>query len=160
MNACLLLLMLAIAQEPLEEASPRRPNPLAPSLALLTEEEEAKLDAIIDRFIAYDTGKLPGPEGKEAFRAFHNLGPEATFALIRGMNKSALIDHSCPALTIARKLQSTLRTTQDTRLLEYAKENVGLGVERSRHMTAIKELRLTATTRKSQLVRGGVRELK
>src|SRR5688572_22305512 len=78
------------------ENTPRKPHPLAPSLPELSEEEEAKIDAIIDRFIEADTGKLHGPEAKKALQDFHRLGPEATFALIRGMNKAAAIDHSCP----------------------------------------------------------------
>jgi len=160
MSCVLPLLLLVVGQELSPEESPRKLNPLAPSLPLLTKEEERKLDDIVDKFIEYDIGNLPGPEGKAAFKAFHNLGPEATFALIRGLNKSAKIDHSCPALTIARKLSGILRTSNDGRLLEYARENVGAGVERSKHMDAIKDVRMTATTRKNLLLRTGPRELR
>ena len=45
---------------------PRKPNPLAPSLPETTDEEEERFDRIIDRFILFDTGKLPGPDGKKA----------------------------------------------------------------------------------------------
>ncbi|HEY8503116.1 MAG TPA: hypothetical protein VIL46_00940 [Gemmataceae bacterium] len=141
-------------QSPSPDA-PRQRNPLAPSLPLLTEKEEAQLDAVIDRFILYDTGQLAGAEGKKALRDFHNLGPEATFALIRGLNKAARIEHSCPALTIGRKLAGILRATQDVKLLEYARENIGLGVGNSRHRNVLDNLKLTATTRKGQLQRSG-----
>lgn len=145
---------------PSESDTPREPNPLAPSLPLLTEEEEAQLDSIIDQFILYDTGQLLGEEGKQALSAFQDLGPEATFALMRGLNKAANIEHSCPALTIGRKLEGIFRSTEDTQLLEFAKENVGLGVESSKHMNVIKNLRLTASLRQSQLKRAGIGTLR
>jgi hypothetical protein len=131
------------------EGTPRKPSPFAPSLPELTDEEEAKLDAIIDRFIAADTGKLRGTEAKTAMEDFRKLGPEATFALIRGLNKSAKIEHSCPALTIARKLAGTLRSTRDTELLQFARENIGAGVERSQHMGVINDLKLNCALRQS-----------
>ena len=61
--------------------------------------------------------------------------------MIRGFNKSAHIDHSCPALTIARKLSSYLRRTADTELLQYAKENIGVGVKKTRHGEVIQDLK-------------------
>src|SRR5262249_28958501 len=131
----------------------RKPHPLAPSLPELSEEEEKKIEAIIDRFIEADTGKLPGPEAKAATQEFHKLGPEATFALIRGMNKAAAIDHSCPAVTIARKLHGTLGKTGDTQLLLYARENIGAGVTKSRHMNVLKDLKVTCTVRQNALER-------
>src|SRR6266478_5100238 len=82
--------------------TPPKPHPLAPSLRATTEEEEDKFDQIIDRFIEYDTGKLKGPEAKKALEDFLKLPPEAVFALIRGLNKAAAINHSCPALVIGR----------------------------------------------------------
>jgi hypothetical protein len=133
--------------------TPRKPNPLAPSLPELSEDEEKKIEAIIDRFIEADTGKLHGPEARKAIQEFHKLGPEATFALIRGMNKAAAIDHSCPAVTIARKLQATLKGTGDTELLQYARENIGLGVTKSRHMGVLKDLKVSCAARQAALER-------
>jgi hypothetical protein len=117
--ACLLgvLLCLNAAAEPKE---PRKPNPFAPSLPLLTQEEEKELDRIIDRFMQYDIGRLQGEEGKQALRDFEKLGPEATFALIRGLNRAAEIDHTCPALVIAKKLSRILMASTDEQLLEFA----------------------------------------
>jgi hypothetical protein len=142
------------------EATPRKPSPFAPSLPELTEEEEARLDAVIDRFIQYDTGKLRGPDAKKALEEFQKLGPEATFALIRGLNKSAAIDHSCPAVTIARKLSGILRTTKDKELLQYARENIGAGVERSKHMAVINDLKLNAGLRQGALERQAPADLR
>jgi hypothetical protein len=154
------LAVLALCADPLREptspdpqATPRKPHPLAPSLPLLTTEEEDKLDKLIDRFIEADTGMLKGPEAKEAMEAFRKLGPEATFALIRGMNKSAAINHSCPAVTIARKLTGILGSTRDTQLLEFARDNIGAGVGETRHGAVLKDLKFSCTLRKNALER-------
>jgi hypothetical protein len=129
--------------------TPRKPHPFAPSLPETTKEEEDKFDKIIDRFILADTGKLKGPEFKEAMQDFEKLPPESIFALIRGMNRSATINHSCPALTIAKRIHKQLRTSNDMSLLTFARENVGAGVERSQHADAIKDLRLAIAKRMS-----------
>jgi hypothetical protein len=146
---CALLVTLAAdpAPAPKDSSTPRNPNPLAPSLPELTDKEEAELDRIIDQFIAADTGKLRGPEAKKAIDEFKQLGPEATFALLRGFNKSAHIDHSCPALTISRKLTSILRSSDDVKLLMYAKENIGVGVKKTRYRDIIDELKSGCTQR-------------
>jgi hypothetical protein len=133
--------------------TPPKPHPLAPSLRATTEEDEDKFDRIIDRFIEYDTGKLKGPEAKKALEDFMKLPPEAVFALIRGLNKAAAINHSCPALVIARRIGSQLKSTRDRELLTFARENVGAGVTQSRHMGVIKDLKLSATLRDSALDR-------
>jgi hypothetical protein len=72
------------------------------------------------------------------------------------LNKAARIDHSCPAVTIARKLTGILRSSNDPDLLEYAKENIGLGVKQSRHMDVLKELKFTSNMRLNSL-KGGAR---
>jgi hypothetical protein len=135
----------------LSTETPRRPNPLAPSLPELTDDEEKKLDQIIDRFIEADTGKLKGPAGKLAMKEFEDLGPESFFALVRGLNKSAKIDHSCPAVTIARKLTRILRSSKDKELLQYARENIGLGVKKSQHMDVLRSLKTTAAMRQNAI---------
>lgn len=140
--------------------TPRERHPLAPSLPRLTEMEEAQVDQIIDRFVQYDIGKLPGPKGRQALEHFQNLGPFATFNLIRGLNKAAEIDHSCPALSIGRKLAGFLRTSDDPQLLQYARENIGAGVGRTRHGKVLSDLKLLATQRQAQLHREGGRSLR
>lgn len=150
-----LTLTVLLAGEP-PATKPREPNPFAPSLPLLTDEEEARLDDIIGRFIKYDSGQLGGAEGMKARRDFEKLGPEAIPALIRGLNEAARIEHSCPAVTIARKLSRMLAVTEDTELLQFARENVGAGVGPSRHAAVLSDLRLMCTLRKNQLARLGI----
>lgn len=147
---CALLLVIAVDPVP-RETDTRKPHPLAPSLPLLTDKEEGELDGIISRFIDADTGKLTGPAARKAMDDFRLLGPEATFALIRGFNKSAHIDHSCPALTIARKLTGYLSRTADIELLQYAKENIGVGVRKTKHGDVIQDLKSGCARRISSI---------
>jgi hypothetical protein len=144
--------LMLCAEPPAEKPSdqtptPRKRHPFAPSLIETTKEEEAKFDKIIDRFILADTGKLKGPEFKQAMEDFDKLPPESIFALIRGMNKAATINHSCPALTIAKRLHKQLRVSNDVELLTFSRQNIGAGVERSQHADAIKDLRLAVGRR-------------
>jgi hypothetical protein len=141
--------------------TPRKRHPFAPSLPETTKEEEDKFDKIIDRFILADTGKLKGPEHKQAMEDFEKLPAESIFALIRGMNKAATINHSCPALVIGKRLHKQLRTSNDIDLLTFSRQNIGAGVERSQHADAIKDLRLaigkrisTVSTTAPPVIRG------
>jgi hypothetical protein len=144
----LVFLVLLAGDGPARDDTPRKPSPFAPSLPELTEEEEARLDAVIDRFILYDIGKLKGNDAKQALSNFQKLGPEAIPALIRGLNKAAAFEHSCPAVVIGRKLSRFLAATNDVELLEFARENMGAGVVASRHMGLIRDLRVATILRK------------
>jgi hypothetical protein len=135
--------------------TPRKPNPLAPSLPLLTDEEEEKLDATINRFIEADVGMLHGDDYKKALQEFDKIGPEGIPALIRGLNKAATIEGSCPAVVIAKKLAKMLNATKDRELLQFARENVGAGVGRTRHSAVLAELRVACVVRNGVLVREG-----
>lgn len=134
-----------------DDSSSRKPHPLAPSLKETTEEEEQKFDKIIDRFILYDTGKLKGEDAKQALKDFQSLPPESIFALIRGMNKAAAIEHSCPALVFAKRIAAQLKSSNDRELLQYARENIGAGVTNSRHMGVLKDLKVSVSARQSAL---------
>ena len=153
----MLALFLTAGDGPNDKTSPGasrtapKPNPLAPSLPATSEEDEEKFDKVIDRFILYDIGKLSGKEAKKALEDFQRLPPEAVFALIRGVNRAAAINDSCPALVIAKRIASQMRTTKDRELLQFARENVGAGVSQSRHMAVLKDLKLTCTLRQSTL---------
>src|SRR5262245_16768124 len=147
-----LVLLLPAAVLAAKKTGKRKPHPLAPSLPQLTYAEEEKIDGIIDRFILFDIAKLPGAEGKKAKQDFDNLGPEAIFALIRGLNKAAKIDASCPALTIGRKVASILRGSRDMELLEFARENIGAGVKYTQHGRILNELRVICMLRKRQVL--------
>lgn len=155
--ACFILsLVLSIGQLPelggkSGNSSTPKPHPLAPSLKETTEAEEDKFDRIVERFTLYDIGQLKGEEGKQALKDFQNLPPEAIFALVRGMNKAAEIEHSCPALVIARRIATQLKSSNDKELLQYARENIGAGVTKSRHMSILKDLKLSVTARQSAL---------
>src|SRR5438477_8858008 len=144
----LIRLILTPAFLPAQTVKPREVNPLAPSLPLLSDKEEEKIDNTIDRFIQYDMGQLRGEEGKKALQEFRQLGPEAIPGMIRGLNRAAKIESSCPAVTIAKKLAVMLRASNDPDLLDFARENVGPGIIQSRHMAVIKDLRLLCILRK------------
>src|SRR5438552_3811265 len=64
-------------------------HPLIPSLPLLSKEENAKLEAVVDRFIQHEIGKLPKSQEKQAKDDLYRLGPEAIFALVDGFNSAA-----------------------------------------------------------------------
>jgi hypothetical protein len=138
-------------EPPVQIETPRKPNPFAPSLPQLSDEEENQFDQTIDRFIDYESGKVRGPDAKKVLADFQKLGPEAIPALIRGLNRAAKIEHSCPAVIIAKKLARMLSTSKDSQLLEFARENVGAGVTQSRHMGVIKDLRVLCILRKRGL---------
>src|SRR5262249_30219301 len=128
-----LLLTLALVCGADESDKPRKPSGIAPSLRALTRAEEDKLDAVIDRFIQADTGRLRGLEAIKATRDFEKLGSAAIPALIRGLNRAAKINHSCPVLTISEKLTKLLGGCQDPTLLEFARDEIGAGVGRTRY---------------------------
>lgn len=145
-----LLLVSTALSVPAETQRPA--SPFAPSLPKLTEEEENYLDLIIDRFIQYDIGELKGEEGKKALQEFQKLGPDATFALIRGLNRAAQIEGSCPVVVIGKKLMNVLNGSTDLDLLEFARENIGADVGQSRHLTFLKDLRVAILFRKSAVI--------
>ncbi len=137
-----------------DSPSPRKPHPLAPSIAELSVEEEEKLDAIIDRFMDADVGKLKGDEALRARAAFDRLGPDAIPALCRGIVRAVQLEDSCPTLMIAKKLKAMIARSEDRQLLEYIRENIPAGL-RTRHDAALAEVRSAATLRRSLLVRLG-----
>jgi hypothetical protein len=148
-----LVLALAPAADLTYRGTPRQPNPLAPSLPQLTEAEYTEIEGIIDRFILYDTGKLKGAAGKKALSDFLELGAEAIMPMIDGFNRAADMQHSCPAVIIGKRLSRLLGASQDTELLEYARENLGAGVTATRHLGVVKDLRLGCMLRKTYVLR-------
>jgi hypothetical protein len=147
------LLILTFAVQAAEDETPRKPSAIAPSLRAITPEEEEKLDGIVDRFMLADTGRLRGVEAKQAVREFEALQPEAIPALIRGLNKAARMEHSCPVLMITKKLNTLLLGSNDQQLLEYARDEIGAGVGRSRYAGTLQELRFKVLMRKNALAR-------
>ena len=151
MTASLLLLTLLCAAD--DTDTPRKPSAIAPSLPALTREEEDKLDDIVERFMRADTGRLRASDARQAVREFEALKVEAVPALIRGLNKAADLEHSCPTLVITKKLMKMLLASSDIELLEYARDNIGAGAGRSRHAANLNDLRVQCMLRKSALVR-------
>jgi hypothetical protein len=154
MTTTLLALALAVcaADTPDVKEKPKH-SPYAPSLPYLTKEEEDKLDEIIDRFMLYDIGRLQGEAARKALEDFKALGPEAIPALIRGLNRAAALEASCPVVTISQKLGSMLLKSDDEELLEFARDNIGAGVGRTRHAGVLQDLRVSVTFRKNVLAR-------
>ncbi|MCI0456866.1 MAG: hypothetical protein L0Z62_07805 [Gemmataceae bacterium] len=155
MNTALLTLALATlspAQPPARFADRER-HPFAPSLPVLTEKEQEVIDRIIDRLIEADVGKLKGAAAAKAHADFKTLGPEAIPQLIEGLNRAAEMEASCPAVLLAKKLAVLLRSSQDEKLLDFARENIGAGVKARRHQVVLKDLKLGCALRKSELQR-------
>jgi hypothetical protein len=117
------------------------------------DDEEQKRDAVIDRFILADTGRLAGAEAKKAMEAFDKLGVESVPALLRGLNKSAKIDHSCPVLMIAKKLGKILLASDDEKLVELARDEIGAGLTKSPHARALADLRVRLAIHQNALSR-------
>jgi hypothetical protein len=155
MTAALLMLALAACAAGDEPGAkpPRAANPFAPSLPALTKEEEERLDRIIDRFMMYDIGLLSVEDGNKALRDFQKLGPESIPALLRGLNRAAQIEHSCPVVVIGQKLLKFLGTSDDLELLQFARDEIGSGVGRSRHAPFLQELRFKVLIRRNTVAR-------
>jgi HEAT repeat protein len=116
---------------------------LPDSVPSLPPQEERRLDTVVNRFIRYDIGRLRGLEGQRALLDFRRLGPEAIPALVRGLNKSCMIEASCPCLVIRARLTHLLQTCRDPELLIKARDNIGRGVVRPvhlYHLTALRQL--------------------
>ena len=119
----------------------------------MTKAEEQKVETIIERLILADIGKLQGADAKKAIAEFNKLGAEASFHLIEGLNRTANLESSCPAVLIAKKLAGILTTTNDMQLLTFAKENIGAGVTAKRHLNVLHDLQTYILLRKGVLQR-------
>lgn len=152
-----LALALAATADKSDDKPARKPSAIAPSLKPLSRDEEKKLDDIVDRFILADTGKLAGAAKRQAEKDFDALGLDAVPALIRGLNRAAKINHSCPVLMISKKLNGLLMRSTDEKLLEFAYDEIGADVGPTRHATALKNLRTAVMLRKNAVARLGPR---
>ncbi len=139
-----------------QEKKAFKPHPLAPSIPLLSDDEYAKIDDIINTFIDYDSGKLPQGDGKKILADFNDLGPSAIPPLVDGLNRAANLQSSCPAVIIAKKLTKLVLGTTDGQLLDYIRQSIGIGVTIPRHMNAIKDLKIACMSRKAYLAQNGL----
>src|SRR5437763_1060608 len=103
------LVVAALALAGGDPYADRPRHPLAPSLPQLTEKENAKLEAVVDRFIRLEMGQLPKAQEQEAKDAIYRLGPEAIFALVDGFNRAARVESSCATVTIGKKIETIIR---------------------------------------------------
>jgi HEAT repeats len=127
----------------------------------LSEKENAKLEAVVDRFIRLEMGKLPKSQEQEAKDELYRLGPEAIFALVDGFNRAAAVESSCATVTIGKKIESIVRSTNDIDLITYIRENLGTGLDKSgkRPLPVTNSLRNVQTTcllRKGEILRKGL----
>ena len=125
-------------------------------MPLLTTAESDKIDAVINRFIEYDIGKLKGAEGKKALEDFNRLGSESFFNLVEGLNRAAAMEDSCPAVIIAKRLAKIITTTEDPHLLAFAKDSIGAGVTAKRHLGVLQDLQSNILFRNAALRRRGI----
>lgn len=136
-------------------------HPLAPSLPLLSEKENAKLEAVVERFIRLEMGNLPKSQEQEAKDALYRLGPESIFALVDGFNRAARVESSCATVTIGKKIESIVRTSSDLEMIQYVRENLGVGLDKSgkRPLPVTNSLHNVQTVcllRQGELLRKGV----
>jgi hypothetical protein len=135
-------------------------HPLIKSVPLLSKEENAKLDAVVERFIQLEIGKLPKSQEKQAKDDLYRLGPEAIFALVDGFNRAARMESSCATVTIGRKIEMIIRTSDDLDMVAYVRENLGAGdKDGKRGLVVTNSLRNVQTAclfRKGELLRKGV----
>lgn len=133
----------------------RLPHPLAPTLPQLSEREEDELDSLIDRFMLFDIGKLRGPEGLKAQKDFEALKSDAIPALLRGLARSARLDHDCPVTVIAKKLRELLRSTTDRQLLAFARDESD-AVDLRKHRGVVTALKVGITGQLAALDRANI----
>src|SRR3712207_5013541 len=113
LRALPLVLALLLAETSHAQETPRKTYPFAPSLPVLTREENARIDAVINRFILYDSGQLADADGEKILEEFEALGPEATVRLLWGLNRAANLQASCPAVIIGRKLTKLINRSEE-----------------------------------------------
>jgi hypothetical protein len=137
------------------DSRPRKPSAVAPSLPALSKEEEARIEEIIDRFIRADTGRIRGVAARKAIAELNALKAEAIPALIRGLNRAARMNATCPVLTIHKKLSRLLLSSDDQVLLEYARDEIGADIGASKYAATLRDLRVKIALRKNALARAG-----
>ena len=154
--SCLVTALILAGGDPYAE---RPRHPLAPSLPLLSDKENAKLEAVVERVILHEIGKLPKSQEKQAKEDLYRLGPEEIFALVDGFNRASKMESSCATVTIGKKIESIIRSTNDLDLVLYVRENLGAGVDNKRPLPLLNAMRNVQTTcllRKGELLRKGI----
>ena len=79
-------------------------------------------------------------------------------ALIRGINRASSLNHSCPVTVIAAKLDRLLGSSNDVRLLTFARDEMEAASQSSFHRVVVQNLRFAVTQRRNALQRLELRE--
>jgi HEAT repeat protein len=112
---------------PSEVVAPKRPT-LSADLVRRRLPARDHRDAIVEQFILYDIHQLTGAPGAQARDAFNSAGAEAIPAIIRGINRAAMLSQSCPVIVLANKLRTLLAQCGDPEMVELALDHLGAGV--------------------------------
>ncbi|MER3415611.1 MAG: hypothetical protein C4297_05290 [Gemmataceae bacterium] len=123
----------------------------------LSPQTEKRYDEIIEAFILHDLGVK---RDNAAVRRFRELDELAIVPLVRAMNRTARLSHSCPVAALHRKIKEIVRASLDEELLEFVRLNAGAGVGPSPYQGLFNDLKVTAMVRKRQLYDQRAEELK
>ena len=93
-----------------------------------TPQREAVYDDVVQRYILYDIGRLRGLAGRKAALDFEALDLDAIPALVRGLNRSATLDASCPVMAISQKLTTLLSKCDDLEMIAQMRDTIGKDV--------------------------------
>ncbi len=116
-------------------------------------EKPNQYDRIVNDFIAYDIGQLRGQPGQQAYQRFFQAlnGEEALPALVRGVNKAARIQSSCPIVVISTKLQAIVAAAKDEKALAPAFSELNAKDGQVYYAAYVNSLRQAIDKRLSQL---------
>jgi len=117
---------------------------------------EKDLDDIVSRFILFDIGQLRGEEAMRARDDFSRLDTKAIPALVRGLNRAANLQASCPIQVIASLLKTLVSLTDDVRILDYGVKTIGTGVTWQNHVTRLRTVREDFVRRQLAVVQGKI----
>lgn len=119
-------------------------------LGELSPEEEAKYDKVIHDFIQHDIGTRPNPG---TLKQLDGLSAEAIPALVRGVNYSANLSHSCPVTMLAAKLTQLIRRSDDPQVLRFIRGDVGAGVKSDKYNNLLARVKTETSLRQAELTR-------
>jgi HEAT repeat protein len=107
---------------------------------------------VVDRFILYDTGQLPGQPGQIALMQFNQLGLESLPSLLLGLERTSNLQASCPFIVLSNKVRTLLAMTNDYQVLLYASEMLAK-MDGGRYQAQLRALQVFCEQRLKQLDR-------
>lgn len=139
------------ADKPTDDPKKDPKKPLVGKPGELTDEEEQKLDKIVNWFILFDIGQHRDPR---AVQEFNKLGPEAIPALVRGLQKASKMQQSCPVGMISKKLRTLMGNSNSEEVLDFVHREVGAiasGLQNPQYRGLLNELRTFTMLRKREV---------